>query len=85
MIASCAGSLPTSRAAPPRLELDPRTAAPCVLPRLPDQPTVADLEAAYVRRGAAILACDGARRLALETLEVERALLDRWLEAAPGR
>lgn len=84
MTASCAGSPPISKAAPPRLELDPRAATPCVLPRLPEAPTVADLEAAYVARGAAVVACDGARRLALETLEAERALLNRWLAGDPA-
>lgn len=79
MIASCAGSPPTSRAAPPRLELERSALKPCALPRLPEATTLADLEAAYVRRGAAIVACDAARRLAVETLEAERALLDRWL------
>jgi hypothetical protein len=29
-------------------------------------------------RGAGLLACDAARRLAVETLEAERLLLDRW-------
>ncbi|MDO9609314.1 MAG: hypothetical protein Q7J26_12380 [Brevundimonas sp.] len=43
---------------------------------LPAEPTAADLDAAYVLRGAQIVACDGARRLALEVLLAERALLD---------
>ncbi|WP_303698369.1 hypothetical protein [Brevundimonas naejangsanensis] len=45
---------------------------------LPQTATAADLEAAYVRRGGQILACDAARRLAVETLEAERALIDAW-------
>ncbi|WP_296168941.1 hypothetical protein [uncultured Brevundimonas sp.] len=45
---------------------------------LPDRPTKADLDAAYVTRGAQLVACDKARALALETLLAERALQDRW-------
>jgi hypothetical protein len=43
---------------------------------LPAQPTLADLEAAYMSRGAQIVACDGARRLAVDALLAERALQD---------
>jgi len=46
---------------------------------LPETATSADLEAAYVRRGGQILACDAARRLAVETLQAERALIDAWV------
>jgi hypothetical protein len=35
-------------------------------------------------RGAQILACDGARRLAAETLMAERAMQDRWAGAGKG-
>lgn len=31
-------------------------------------------------RGAAVLNCDGARQLALETLLTERRLIDVWIE-----
>jgi hypothetical protein len=41
-------------------------------------PTTADLETGYMARGEALLACDAARRLAVETFEAERALQDRW-------
>jgi hypothetical protein len=44
---------------------------------LPAEPTLGDLEAAYAARGAQVVACDGARRLAVETLLAERALQDR--------
>ncbi len=37
---------------------------------------MADLETGYAARGAQIVACDGARRLAVETLLAERALQD---------
>ena len=77
MIASCAASPPPS-APPPRLALPAEATTACRLDRLPERPTLADLEAAYMARGAGLLACDAARRLAVETLEAERLLLDRW-------
>ena len=46
----------------------------CSLATLPAEPTMGDLEAGYVLRGAQIVACDGARRLAVETLIAERAM-----------
>jgi hypothetical protein len=38
--------------------------------------TLSDLEIGYVTRGAQILACDAARRLAVETLLAERRAQD---------
>jgi hypothetical protein len=49
---------------------------PCELYRLPVTPTLADLELGYAQRGLQILACDGARRLAVETHAREHALED---------
>ena len=49
---------------------------PCELYRLPERATVADLELGYARRGLQILACDGARRLAVETHAREHQLED---------
>jgi hypothetical protein len=46
---------------------------PCELHRLPDVPTLGDLEAGYMTRGRQIADCDAARRLAVETLLAERA------------
>lgn len=77
MIASCAAS-PPPFAVPPRLTLPTAATRPCRLDRLPDAPTQADLEAAYLARGAALVACDAARGLAVDTLLGERALQDRW-------
>ncbi len=51
---------------------------PCRLDRLPEAPTLADLESSYMARGLALAECDAARRLAVETLLAERALQDRW-------
>lgn len=76
MTASCAGSVPMS-APPPRLPL-PGAATTCRLPRLPERPTAADLETAYVERGTALAQCDAARALAVSVLLAERALQDRW-------
>jgi hypothetical protein len=58
---------------------------PCALAKLPETPGLADLEAAYLLRGAQIVACDSARRLAVETLIAERAMQDRWIGAGQGR
>lgn len=77
MIASCAVSLPLS-APPPRLNLPTAATTPCVLPVLPEAPNLADLDVAYADRGGRLLACEGARRLAVETLLAERAIQDQW-------
>ena len=76
MTANCAASRPPS-VAPPRLTLPDEAVQPCQLAVLPDRPTRADLDAAYVTRGAQLVACEAARRLAVETLLAERALQDR--------
>lgn len=77
MTASCAASPPPS-VAPPRLILPRAATTPCRLDRLPEAPTEADLEAGYAARGARLVECDAARRLAVATLLQERALQDRW-------
>ncbi len=77
MIASCAVSRPPS-VEPPRLTLPGAAMTPCVLARLPETPTLADLEVAYVERGARLVDCENARALAVETLLAERAVQDRW-------
>ncbi len=84
MTASCAASLPPS-AEPPRLTLPEAATRPCVLERLPQAPTLADLEVAYVERGARLVACENARASAVETLTAERALQDRWRRASGAR
>ena len=76
MTASCAGSPPISTVAPVRLTLPEAATRPCALATLPADPTAGDLDAAYAERGAQIIACDGARRLAVETLLAERAMQD---------
>ena len=84
MTASCATSRPEP-VRPPRLTLPDAATQPCILPTLPVEPTVADLEAGYMARGAALVVCDGARRLAVDTLTSERVLADEWLELEESR
>lgn len=84
MTASCASS-PPPPVRPPRLTLPDAAAQPCPLAVLPANPTQADLDAAYATRGAQIVNCDGARRLAVETLEAERRLIDEWLRLEERR
>lgn len=69
----CAKPPPTFSAAP-RLALAAEAKAPCALHTLPAAPTLADLEIGYVTRGAQIIACDAARRLAVETYEAQQGL-----------
>lgn len=84
MSASCAASLPPS-AEPPRLTLPLTATTPCVLERLPEAPTLADLEVAFIERGARLVACENARASAVETLTAERALQDRWRRETGAR
>ncbi len=79
MTTNCAASRPISTVAPVRLALPEAARRPCALAVLPSEPTLGDLEAAYVERGAQIVACDGARRLAVETLEAERNANMSWV------
>lgn len=76
MTMSCASRPPTLPAAP-RLEAPAEARRPCELHRLPEAATVADLEIGYAARGAQIVACDAARKLAVETLDAEHALEDQ--------
>jgi hypothetical protein len=78
MIAGCAISPPTS-AAPPRLALPVEAVTPCRLAVLPEAPTRQDLETAYALRGTQLLACDMARRMAVEALMAEREMQDRLM------
>lgn len=71
---SCAGSPQTLVGAAPRIEMPVEARRPCRLAVLPDGPTMADLEIGYATRGAALVACDAARRLAVETHDAEHLL-----------
>ena len=70
---------------PPRLTLPDAAAQPCSLPLLPADATQADFEATYYARGAAVVVCDSARRLAVDTLTAERQLIDEWLKLEEDR
>jgi hypothetical protein len=52
---------------------------PCRLAVLPEAPTRQDLETAYALRGTQLLACDMARRMAVEALMAEREMQDRLM------
>jgi hypothetical protein len=71
--------------APPRLQMPSSATEPCSLYRLPEQPTLADLEVALAARGAALVDCDGRRRLAVETAQAEHDLQDQWRTPRPTR
>jgi len=58
------------------LSLAPEALRPCALHVLPSAPTLADLEIGYVTRGAQLVACDAARRLAVETHQAQQALAE---------
>ena len=78
MIASCAPMAKPLPVAPPLLTLPVQAQTPCDLPQLPVAASLADLEVGYVERGEALVACDLARQLAVETLVHERALIAAW-------
>ena len=84
--ASCAG-LPAANfpAAPPRLEMPTAATSPCALYVLPEKPTEADLDIGFASRGANLVACDAARRLAVQTLVAEHELQDRYAAAQRPR
>lgn len=60
-------------------------ARPCGLYVLPDKPTQSDLEIGYASRGAQLVACDAARRLAVQTHDAEHALEDTALKTPERR
>ena len=79
LITGCASQGQPS-VSPPRLTLPRLAIETCQLPTLPEMPTEADLEAAYALRGSAVVQCDAARDLAVQTLLSEREIQDRWRE-----
>ena len=48
----------------------------CRLNTLPASPSISDLEISYAARGADLVACEAARKLAVETFEAQRSLVD---------
>lgn len=69
----CATSSPVSA---PRLTLPEAARTPCRLPVLPDSPTQADLDAAYLARGEAVAVCDGRRDLAVQAFDAQTRALE---------
>ena len=49
---------------------------PCALQRLPEHPSISDLESGYEARGAALVACNAARRLAVDTYFAQQKLAE---------
>jgi len=79
LITGCVSQGPSS-ANLPRLTLPSLATEPCKLVTLPEVPTEADLEVTYALRGSALVQCDAARDLAVQTLLSERELQDRFRE-----
>ena len=73
MISNCA-SLPPSLSAAPQIEMPAEALRPCTLSRLPERPSQGELDIAYAQRGADLVACDAARRLAVQTHAAEHQL-----------
>lgn len=80
MTSNCAKP-PQRLAAAPQVEMPAEARRPCELHRLPAKPTQADLEVGYAARGAQIVACDAARRLAVDTHDAEHGLEEEALKA----
>lgn len=73
LMTSCAGWTPRLTGAP-QIEMPAEARKACSLSRLPENPTEGDLEALAQSRGADIVACDAARRLAVQIHDDEHAL-----------
>jgi hypothetical protein len=58
---------------------------PCALFRLPENATAGDLDIGYVTRGADLVTCDAARRLAVQTWAAEHELQDQRSQPAKRR
>ena len=58
--------------------------SPCALYVLPEHPSEGDLDIGYVSRGADLVTCDAARRLAVQTWIAEHELQDRHLNSKRG-
>lgn len=56
----------------PLLTLPDVARQPCRLPVLPEAPTQADLDAAYLARGEAVAVCDGRRELAVQAFDAQQ-------------
>ena len=82
LTSACASSTRSLAVAGPQIEMPPAARQACEIYILPADPTEGDLDHGFALRGAQIVACDSARRLAVETFEAQQALLSppgpRW-------
>lgn len=78
LTSACAHS-PPEPVRPPRLEMPAAARQACHLERLPTFPTNEDVDNTLIARGVAIITCDGARELAVQTHDAEHDLVDQWL------
>ena len=72
LITGCASS---PRPSAPILTLPEAARTPCQLPRLPDSPTIADLEVTHDARGLMLAVCDGRRDLAVQSFDAQSRAL----------
>lgn len=56
----------------PLLTLPDAARQPCRLPVIPESPTLADLDATYTARGAAIVECNARRQLAVDSFDAQQ-------------
>ena len=69
------GCVKQAPASVPMLTLPEAARTPCRLPVLPDSPTQADLDAAYLARGEAVAVCNGRRDLAVQSFDAQTRAL----------
>ena len=74
LTSACASSTRSLAVAGPQNDMPPAARQACELFVLPKDATEGDLDRGFVLRGAQIVACDSARRLAVETFDAQQAL-----------
>lgn len=88
LTSACASSPRSLAAVAGQIEMPPAARQACDLFTLPANATQGDLDRGFVVRGAQIVACDSARRLAVETFDAQQALArpvkPRWFQRRPS-
>ena len=88
LTSACASSIHSLAVAVPQIEMPPAARQPCEIFVLPPEPTEGDLDRGLALRGAQIVACDSARRLAVETFDAQQRLSEpprpRWFQRRPS-
>lgn len=74
LTSACASSTRSLAVAGPQIEMPPAARQACELFTLPADATQGDLDRGFALRGSQIVACDSARRLAVETFDAQQAL-----------